>query len=47
MGFSSEISGLGSDNGALALRVLVLKAFGSVLVCFICESLGVSSEVLC
>ena len=47
MGFSSEISGFGSDDGALALRVLVLKAFSSVVLGFIREILGVSSEVLC
>ena len=47
MGFSSEISGFGSDNGALALRVWVLKAFRSVALGFISEILGVSSEVLC
>ena len=46
MGFSSEISGFGSDNGALALRVLVLKAFRFVVSGFISEILGLSSEVL-
>ena len=47
MGFSSEISGFGSDDGALALRVLVLKAFSSVVLGFISEILGVSSDILC
>ena len=47
MGFSSEISGFGSDSGALALRVLVLKAFRSVVLGFVSEILGVSAEVLC
>ena len=47
MSFSFEILGFGSDNGALALRVLVLKAYRSVVLGFISEILSVSSEVLC
>ena len=47
MGFGSEISNFGSDDGALALRVWILEAFRSVVLGFINEILGVSSEVLC
>ena len=47
MGFGSEISGFGSDKGALALRGSILEAFRSVALGFINEILGVSSEVLC
>ena len=43
----SQASVLITELGALALRVLVLKAFRSVGLGFISEILGVSSEVLC